>query len=276
METNNSSTNERRNSKRTFIFWAIGGIAVAGALTAGFMLGGRAGGPADTADAGVQTSITAPAGNSGAADEGLQAGGGQGNVGGQAVEPGGSGEGQLPVTETPEPSEEPEDEADDPTVTPDPDDDGCNFCEDDGDLAPQPTSTPSCAFCPEGLDLVAETPEGPDPCFPDCIADVDLGQAVDDTGPKFESITTDFCYPVLQVYVEVDAPAEVWFEYSYDGHEYESVHMDADNEAVIARDMGFHSWDVYFIGFYFVHAIDLSGNHSVSEAQTMPDPDLGC
>ena len=105
---------------------------------------------------------------------------------------------------------------------------------------------------------------------------MDLGAEVDLAAPVFEDISTDFCYPVLQVHVEVDAPAEVWFEYAYDGFDYESVHMDASNDAVIPKDMGGYGWGVYFINVFYVHAIDLSGNHSVSEAQAMPDPDLVC
>jgi hypothetical protein len=68
----------------------------------------------------------------------------------------------------------------------------------------------------------------------------------------------------------------VWFEFEYENTDYESAHMDASNSAVVPMDMSGFDWGVYLIGFYFVHAIDLSGNHSVSEAQTMPDPDLAC
>ena len=269
MQTNDSN-NERKNSKRTLILLAVGGVALAGALTAGFMLGGRAGGSADTADAEIQVSPTTAAPGSRLPGEDGQPAGGE--LGSDSGFNNGDADNQPAPTETPASDEEP----DGPTVTPDPDDDGCNFCEDDGDFAPQPTSTPSCAFCPEGLDLVAETPVGPDPCFPDCVADVDLGVQLDVTPPIFESISTVFCYPVLQVLVEVDAPAEVWFEYSYNGVDYESNHMDAANDVNIGEDMEDFDWGVYLINVFYVHAIDLSGNHSVSEAQAMPDPDLGC
>jgi hypothetical protein len=103
---------------------------------------------------------------------------------------------------------------------------------------------------------------------------VDLGVLVDAAAPVFEDISTTFCFPVFQVEVEVDAPAEVWFEYEYNGVDYESAHMDAANTVNIGEDMSSFDWGVYLINVYYVHAIDLSGNHAVSPAQGMPDPEL--
>jgi hypothetical protein len=265
METNGNS-NKKKNSKRTLIL-GIAALTAAAALGAAFVLGSS-----DRSSEGVTTTTTRPASPTASTNQGD-------NPGGPEASDSGSAATQPDPTATPtSPATDDGDgapETDDSTVTPEPDG-GCNFCEDDGDLAPQPTSTPSCAFCPDGLDdLVIETPIGPDPC-PDCAAEVGLALPVDVTPPIFESIDTTFCYPILQVIVEVDAPAEVWFEYSYDGVDYESNHMEAANSVNIGEDMADFDWAVYLISGYYVHAVDVSGNHSVSELQPMPDPDLVC
>ena len=257
MQTNDN-THENKNSKRTFIVIGLA-VAVAGALVAAFVLGGRTGGseessadrraavsPTAAAEGGVEGSTTNPDGQSNppqsSDDQGQSDGGGN----------------DLPdPTQTPARADEGEEET--PTDT------------------PTATSTPTgeCAFCPDGLDLVAETPTGPDPC-PECVFDLDIALPIDVTPPIIENIETTFCFPVFQVEVELDAPAEVWFEYHYMGGEYESAHMDAANTVNIGEDLGGFGWGVYLINPFYVHAVDLSGNHAVSGPQTVPDPDLSC
>ena len=258
METNNNST------RKTFAFGLIGGLGVAAALGAAFLLGGQAGGADSAADGGVNAAAVSPTAATGApASNGApviqtdpQVGQGDPPVNDGASQPADDGDtaDAGEPTATPEP-EEPTDEPEEddptvtPTVTPEPGD-GCAFCIDPDFVLPLPT-------------------EEPDPC-PFCL-DVDLVLPIDVTPPTIGNVETEFCYPVFAVSLEVDAPAEVWFEYEYDGHDYESLHKDAANDTFITEDLGAFGWGVYLIDSIDIHAVDLSGNHAMTTV-AMPDP----
>ena len=260
MQTNDNS------SRKTFAIGLIGGLGLAAAIGAAFVLGGQAGGTepqnrgeARSAVGSPTASGDAPASNSipvvrtDAQDSQAAAPVDTGDAPGPeedvpAVEP----------TATPE-AEEPADTDEDdptvtPTVTPEPGD-GCLFCIDPEIIIPLPTEDPG------------------DPC-PFCL-DVDLVFPIDVTPPTISNVDTSFCFPILVVSLEVDATAEVWFEYEYNGNDYESIHKDAANDTFIPEDMGGFGWGVYFISSIDVHAVDLSGNHAMTTIG-MPDPDLGC
>jgi hypothetical protein len=284
METNNNHDNDT-NSKKTFVLGIAGGLALAAALGAGFMFGGRTGGSASDARAASSAPTTAVSTTAQVAST-VETDGTDGTKStGQApaVEPEQPGEdepaGEEPeqgagdesgVTVTPD-AEEPEDE-DDATVTPEPGD-GCAFCIDPEIVIPTVEPDPDpCPFCIDPGVIVIPTVE---PGCPECVADVDLGVLLDVTPPTIDVADYTFCYPILMLFVDVDAPAEVWFEFDYDGAHYESNHADAANDAVIADDLGSLDWSVYLVPFVEVHAIDLSGNHAIMN-YAMPDPDLGC
>lgn len=257
---------KRNRSNKTFALGLVGGLGLAAALGAGFLLGGgRASESATTHDdAGAALRAYAAA----AAVEEQQAPAGQ-----PASDDGGSGAPQSapsdnnsgaaiePVAEEPavEPSptpvaEEPEEPEITPTSTP-----GCNFCG-SGDIANAPTATP-------------DPDPDPNPC-PFCV-DAVMGTLIDVTPPIITNVDTSFCFPILVVSLEVDAPAEVWFEYSYDDSTYDSIHKDVIDETFIPEDLGGFGWGVYSIYNLEIHAIDLSGNHAVVDV-AMPEPDLVC
>jgi hypothetical protein len=254
------------SNRKNFALGLIGGLGLAAALGAAFLLGGRTGGAnADPQTAAEPVAVSptattgAPASNGGPVvqtDPQDHEGSAPADNGDTQADQSGDGPAVEP-TATPE-SEEPADEGDGdgptatPTSTPEPG--GCPFCIDPEIVLPLPT-------------------EEPEPC-PFCL-DVDLVLPVDVTPPTISDIETEFCYPILTVSLEVDAPAEVWFEYEYDGNDYESVHKDAANDAFITEDMDSFGWGVYLIDSIDVHAVDLAGNHAMTTV-AMPDPDLGC
>jgi len=259
MQTNDNT------SKRTFAIGLIGGLGLAAALGAAFLLGGQTGGtepqlqgearsatvsPTATGDAPGSNSIpvvqTDPADTQGNAPDGA----------GDAPAP----DNDVPAVEptsTPEVEEPADTEEDDPTVTP--------------TVTPEPGG--GCAFCIDPEIVLPLPTEEPDPC-PFCL-DVELAFPIDVTPPTISNVDTSFCFPILVVSLEVDATAEVWFEYEYNGNDYESIHKDAANDTFIPEDMGGFGWGVYLISSIDVHAVDLSGNHAMTTID-MPDPDLGC
>lgn len=254
------STN--RNNNKTFAIGLIGGLGLAAALGAGFLLGGGRGNDPTTAaaDPGAALRLYATAATGGAAAE--PAGQAQFAVSPQHVNPsqpsGGDPAGDptavdtaIVPTDTPE-VEEPDEPEITPTSTP-----GCNFCG-AGDIAVAPTATPD---------------PDPEPC-PFCVDPV-IGTLIDVTPPTISNVDTSFCFPILVISLDVDAPANVWFEYSYNGNTYESSHADAANDAYIPEDLGGFGWGVYFINNLEVHAVDLSGNHAIVDV-AMPEPDLAC
>ena len=239
MQTNDNS------SRKTFAIGLIGGLGLAAAIGAAFVLGGQAGGTepqnrgeARSAVGSPTASGDAPASNSvpvvqtDAQDS-------------QDAGPVDTGDAPAPEEDVP---------AVEPTATPEPGD-GCLFCIDPEIIIPLPTEDPG------------------DPC-PFCL-DVDLVFPIDVTPPTISNVDTSFCFPILVVSLEVDATAEVWFEYEYNGNDYESIHKDAANDTFIPEDMGGFGWGVYLINSIDVHAVDLSGNHAMTTID-MPDPDLGC
>jgi hypothetical protein len=264
-----TSNDNRNSSKKTFVFGLFGGLAVAAALGAAFVIGGRAAGSSESGEdsRGLYQTNAAPDATQPAPqsqDDSQQPAGASEPQGPAALQPAGTNDQpapdpvdptETPVVEEPEDASEEEDEDDDgPTVTPEPPDGGCLYC--------------------GAGDLVIETPVGPDPC-PECVLDLDIVFPLDVTPPTIGDIEHTFCYPVLILEVEVDAPAEVWFEFDYDGAHYESSHDDAANTAIIARDLGALDWSIYLVGNIEIHAVDLSGNHAI-EYFAMPDPDLSC
>lgn len=255
-------TNSNRNNSRTFALGLIGGLGLAAALGAGFMLGGRGSESAQTGDSGaaLRAYATATSGDAASSTD---------NQAAQTIDQDGV---PQPPTNGDAPSTEPtaDSPALDPTPTP--------VVEEPEPDEPEvtPTSTPGCTFCGSGDIAIAPTatPDpDPEPC-PFCV-DAVIGTLIDVMPPTISNVNTSFCYPVFVVTLEVDAPAEVWFEYTYDGNTYESIHKDVDNETFLPEDLGGFGWGVYFIDNVEIHAIDLSGNHAVADV-AMPDPDLVC
>lgn len=249
MQTNDNSQ-ENRNSKRTLICIGLAAVAVAGALGAAFMLGGRTGGSVESSvDGQAAVSPTAAA---------------EGSVEGSTVNPDGQSnqaqgsDNDLPgPTETPASADQGEEET--PTDT------------------PTATSTPSgeCAFCLDG-DLAAEpTPTStPDPC-PLCN-DLDLVAPVD-TPPTISNISTSFCYPTMAVFFDVEDADSVWFTFVHNGVTHHSDHIDADTFlGFLTKDMAYLDWGVYLIHSLKVWAKDDQGNQVWTDDIPVPEPDLTC
>jgi hypothetical protein len=233
---------ETKKNSRTFVIGVAAGVLVALALGGAFLLGKA--GSSETPPAAQASGAAQDAGAG--SDDGGAAGAATGANGQESTSPQDAGNGEPDAEVTEEPTAT-------PTATATPSGE-CAFCL-DGDIAAEPTPTPECAFC---------------------IDDLDIAQPVD-TPPSIGEVTTSFCYPTMVLFFELEDADVVWFSFTSEGATHQSQHIDADTfPGFLSKDMGYLSWDVYFISNLRVHATDDQGNHVWSDPIEVPEPDLGC
>jgi hypothetical protein len=254
MQTPNTHPTNHR-SARTIVIAALGAVALAATLTAGFVLGGRSTGTSpEPAEAQLIASPTAAA----SASTGD-------NATPNSTDP---TDAASPTVTTPA------DVSATPTATPD-DDDNCNFCDDDPDFAiPSPTPKP-CKFCLDNPQLAVPSPTpNPDPC-PLCNDGLDFAPIdIDEEPPVIFNVHATICGATFTIDFDVDGSATAWVHYQSPADDYESAHVAASPHAHIEMDI---DWDTLVADFFYIDAFDIVGNVTQNDGpHPIPTYGAGC